>query len=397
MNKVITINLNGNAYQLEEDGYDALRAYLDTAARRLEANPDKDEIMADIEQAIADKFRAVLGPNKTVVVTKEVEGSIGEMGPVEDASAPADTPQAADRGPKADGGRGAPPPGAQPGPGASPRRLYKISDGAMVGGVCNGLAAYFNVDVTIFRVLFALSAFFYGGGVVLYILLMIILPEASTSAEKAAAHGSPFTAQEFIRRAREGYYEGMRRFGDRRARREWRRRFKQEMRGWKQDFQREIHRSAYQCAHNLRQHWADHPYPVFGWWIAIPILRLMSTLVALVCVFSLVSLLATGSVFGIMLPAGIPVWAGLLILIAAFWVIAIPLKFMRHALYYGGRYEPMYAGWVHLWNAVAFLGFIVLLAWFAHRHSVQVHDAVRNFPHEVHRAVDSVREWWARP
>ena len=97
MNKVITINLNGVAYQLEEDGYEALRAYLDSAARRLEVNPDKDEIIADIEQAIADKFRAVLGVNKTVVVTKEVEGVIGEMGPVEDASAPAAGSPAADR------------------------------------------------------------------------------------------------------------------------------------------------------------------------------------------------------------------------------------------------------------------------------------------------------------
>ena len=53
MNKVITINLHGNAYQLEEAGYDSLRAYLDDAARQLEGNPDKDEIIADIEQAIA--------------------------------------------------------------------------------------------------------------------------------------------------------------------------------------------------------------------------------------------------------------------------------------------------------------------------------------------------------
>ena len=69
MNKVITINLNGNAYQLEDRGYDALRAYLDNAARRLEGNPDKDEIVADIEQAIADKFRALLSATKTVAVS----------------------------------------------------------------------------------------------------------------------------------------------------------------------------------------------------------------------------------------------------------------------------------------------------------------------------------------
>src|SRR6218665_4104289 len=86
MNKVITINLKGVAYQLEEGGYDALRAYLDLAARRLEGNPDKDEIIADIEQAIADKFRALLGAYKTVVNAKEVTGVLTEMGPVEDAS-----------------------------------------------------------------------------------------------------------------------------------------------------------------------------------------------------------------------------------------------------------------------------------------------------------------------
>ena len=59
MNKVITINLNGVAYQLEEGGYDALRAYLDHAARRLEGNPDKDEIMTDIEQAIAELVKTL--------------------------------------------------------------------------------------------------------------------------------------------------------------------------------------------------------------------------------------------------------------------------------------------------------------------------------------------------
>ncbi len=41
MQKVITINLNGNAYQLDETGYDALRAYLDHADAQLGANPDK--------------------------------------------------------------------------------------------------------------------------------------------------------------------------------------------------------------------------------------------------------------------------------------------------------------------------------------------------------------------
>src|ERR1700683_4882208 len=93
MNKVITINLGGTAYQLEEDGYDTLRAYLETATARLQGNPDRDEILLDIERAIAEKFRSLLGSYKTVVVTKEVAAVLAEMGPIE-----AEASEAADAG-----------------------------------------------------------------------------------------------------------------------------------------------------------------------------------------------------------------------------------------------------------------------------------------------------------
>src|SRR5580692_2114420 len=83
MNKVITINLGGNAYQLEEGGYDTLRAYLETATAQLADNPDRDEILSDIERAIADKFRALLASHKTVVEAKEVAAILGEMGPID--------------------------------------------------------------------------------------------------------------------------------------------------------------------------------------------------------------------------------------------------------------------------------------------------------------------------
>ena len=39
MQKVITINLNGNAYQLDEGGYDTVRAYLPRAEQALSQNP----------------------------------------------------------------------------------------------------------------------------------------------------------------------------------------------------------------------------------------------------------------------------------------------------------------------------------------------------------------------
>ena len=260
MNKVITLNLNGNAYQLEESGYEALRAYLETAARRLEGNPDRPEILADIEQAIADKFRALLGPHKTVVVGREVAQVIAEMGPVEDATDPADGPAARTAAQAAPGGTTAAGSTATSASSGGARRLFKISEGSMLAGVCSGLAAYTQIDVTVIRILFAvLTVFTYGTGCLLYLLLMFLVPPAETSAEKAAAFGAPSTAQEFIRRAKEGYYEGMKTFHDRRAHREWRRKFRRDMRGWSRGVQRDVSASAQNFGDSWHRTWSHSP------------------------------------------------------------------------------------------------------------------------------------------
>ncbi len=89
MQKVISINLNGNAYQIEEGGYDALISYLETAQRQLRDNPDRAEILADLEQAIAEKCQRFLTAHKTVVSAAEVDQIIKEMGPVDGAADPA--------------------------------------------------------------------------------------------------------------------------------------------------------------------------------------------------------------------------------------------------------------------------------------------------------------------
>src|SRR5579871_1053911 len=126
MNKVITINLGGTAYQLEEGGYDTLRAYLETAAARLQGNPDRDEIMSDIEQAIGEKFRALLSSHKTVVVAKEVAAVLDEMGPIEDDSGAAADPRAGEAKARAEtGGPGPAKNERMPDQSGTPKRLYR--------------------------------------------------------------------------------------------------------------------------------------------------------------------------------------------------------------------------------------------------------------------------------
>jgi phage shock protein PspC (stress-responsive transcriptional regulator) len=188
MNKVITINLDGKAYQLEEAGYAALKKYLETAGKKLADDPDNEEILADFERAIAEKCDGYLKAGKNVVTEKEIEKTISDMGPVEASEESDDSKVVLDKQTN------------------QPKRLYTLKDGAMIGGVANGLAAYFNIDVTIIRLLFVLLTFATSGAVILvYILMMLIVPEARTPEERAELRGQKFSAQDVMARAKQKY------------------------------------------------------------------------------------------------------------------------------------------------------------------------------------------------
>ena len=57
------------------------------------------------------------------------------------------------------------------------KKLKKSAD-RMIGGVCGGVAEYFDVDPTIVRVAYACLTVFSAGfpGVVLYLILCLIMP-----------------------------------------------------------------------------------------------------------------------------------------------------------------------------------------------------------------------------
>jgi phage shock protein C len=66
---------------------------------------------------------------------------------------------------------------AQPPPAAhAPRKLMRSSTDKKIGGVCAGVADYFELDVTLVRVLWLLIVFCGGTGILLYLILWIVLP-----------------------------------------------------------------------------------------------------------------------------------------------------------------------------------------------------------------------------
>ncbi|HSY16681.1 MAG TPA: PspC domain-containing protein [Candidatus Acidoferrales bacterium] len=393
MNKVITVNLNGNAYQLEETGYDALRAYLDEAAAKLAGNPDRDEIISDIEQAVADKLRTLLGPYKNVAAAAQVSAIIAEMGPVDTGTeTPANEPPPREKtGATGDAQSTAKPDAA--------RRLYRLYDGAMISGVCNGIAAYINLDPTIVRLLAVIATILTGGtGILAYFIMVVVIPEASTEAEKNAAHGAaPFTAQEYIRRARAGYYEGMKGFPDRAARRAWQRKFKEEMRAWRRSFKWEAYQGARAWQSHWHSYWAEHPYQETGWGIALPFLTFFSAAMTVGFIIAVISLLTSGTLAGLALPSGVPVWLAIVLLLIAYNLIVWPIKVARHVFYrygiYGGRPGPRV--FLSLWEAFIWIIFVGVLAWLAFTHLPEVQAAVRNIPVVFHDAKDSIQQWWS--
>jgi phage shock protein C len=57
------------------------------------------------------------------------------------------------------------------------RKLYRSKTNRQVAGVCGGLAEYFNLDVTLIRILFVVLALLGGSGVILYVAMWIIVPK----------------------------------------------------------------------------------------------------------------------------------------------------------------------------------------------------------------------------
>ena len=60
---------------------------------------------------------------------------------------------------------------------AAPRRLYRVISDKRIAGVCSGLARYFEVDVTLVRLLVVAGTLCSGGlGLLAYIAAWIIMP-----------------------------------------------------------------------------------------------------------------------------------------------------------------------------------------------------------------------------
>lgn len=59
---------------------------------------------------------------------------------------------------------------------SSTRKIYRVNQGRVLGGVAGGIGQYFNLDPVLIRILFIVLAMG-GGGIIFYFILWLVIPK----------------------------------------------------------------------------------------------------------------------------------------------------------------------------------------------------------------------------
>ncbi|MEP6615321.1 MAG: PspC domain-containing protein [Ginsengibacter sp.] len=170
MKKVININFQGRVVPIEETAYDLLKQYTDSLRNYFAAEEGRDEIINDIESRIGELFQERIKNGATCITDEDVNVIINNMGrPKDFADADETTGNSYTTGTNPD------PLFSQSGY-VQGKKLYRDANNKILGGVCSGIAAYFNIEPIIVRLVFIFS----GIGFFAYILLWAFVPSSDS-------------------------------------------------------------------------------------------------------------------------------------------------------------------------------------------------------------------------
>jgi phage shock protein PspC (stress-responsive transcriptional regulator) len=171
MKVTVSINLGGYSFNIDEDAYSELKRYLKNLGIHFAGEESSSEILSDIETRMAELFRAKLTGYKQVITIADVNEIISVMGTPEDIS-DNEGPTRKEKFSK---------PGAH--------RMYRDPDKRIIGGVCSGMGAYWDIEPWIIRAVFIVFTTAGGLGILIYLILYAVIPEAKTTAQKIEMKG----------------------------------------------------------------------------------------------------------------------------------------------------------------------------------------------------------------
>jgi phage shock protein PspC (stress-responsive transcriptional regulator) len=187
MKKTHSANIGGTVFQVEEDAYEQLQAYLQSIELHFRTYPDVADIVADIEGRIAEQLLQREFASQVVRMI-DVEKVIASMGRTEQFAEVA-TGTA---------------PETQQVLSSEDRKLFRDPDHKVIAGVASGLAAYLGLPRLLVRLLLLLLLFFFGTALVVYLVCWALVPMASSTTEKLQMRGRPLTLTSIDQGVRDG-------------------------------------------------------------------------------------------------------------------------------------------------------------------------------------------------
>jgi phage shock protein PspC (stress-responsive transcriptional regulator) len=178
MKKTLNIGLGGKSFIIDEDAHERLKNYLDTFRSRL-TEEQGGEVMDDIEARIAELLLSNLGSGQQSVSLALVNRITAQLGMPDGKPEFENTNENMEETIMSE----------------PLKKLYLDVESRKLGGVCSGLAAYFDVDVTIIRIVFLALLLCGSFGFWLYLIVWIVAPKAVTPAQKCELRGLETTAE----------------------------------------------------------------------------------------------------------------------------------------------------------------------------------------------------------
>ena len=199
MNEIKKCSIAGVSFTLELDAYETLSQYLQSLRDTYHDDPDGEEILADIEARIAELILSTQ-PLDAIIAKPLINNIIKQMG-----SAAEIDEEATERHAETEDQWGNP---------RIPRRLYRDLDNGKLGGVCAGIASYFDIDpawvrlaafapllltpiigsMNFLHALIPLSSNLFGFVVLGYLIMWFAIPAASSARQRLEMRGERITA-----------------------------------------------------------------------------------------------------------------------------------------------------------------------------------------------------------
>lgn len=197
MKETEQVGIGGYAFILEKDASETMRQYISQLETHYLAQEGGKEIMEGIEERVAELLLEKV--HGGVVTLDHVQAVIDVIGRPERIEADDPQPSASDAERKQ-------------------KKLFRDITNKRLGGVCSGLATYFNIDVAWLRlgfVILTLAVFFAGvrdgawslSVPVFYCLLWVAMPAARTAQDRWAMSGEGSTADDIRRNVQAGIHE----------------------------------------------------------------------------------------------------------------------------------------------------------------------------------------------